>query len=165
MFTTPRQIEAGVPQGSCLSPLLYVHYINDHPLHHQVKTAVFADDTMFHSGHVNKNYAILRLQKQIDLSITWLEKWWLKLNADKTEAIIFGSIANTIEKKLKINNQTIDWKNKIKYLGVLLDNNLSMSSHTRTTINKARGARATLYPILNSKSHVPLKTGLQIYSI
>lgn len=46
-ISIPRQIQAGFPQGSCLSPFtttLYIHYINDLPLIDRVQTSIFADE-------------------------------------------------------------------------------------------------------------------------
>lgn len=164
-ISTPRHIEAGVPQGSCLSPILYVLYINDLPLTVHSKTAIFADDTMFHSGNRNTNYAILQLQKQLDLAETWMKRWRLKLNIGKTEAILFGALPKQKTKKIKIQNQPIEWKQKIKYLGITIDHNLKMHHHATNAINKAKGVRAALYPVINSRSPIPIKTRLQIYSI
>jgi hypothetical protein len=41
---TPRDIQAGVPQGFCLSPTLYSLYINDKPQTPGVYLGLFADD-------------------------------------------------------------------------------------------------------------------------
>ncbi|KAL4143370.1 hypothetical protein QTP88_005708 [Uroleucon formosanum] len=160
-----RQIQAGVPQGSCLSPLLYIQYVNDLPLLDKIQTSIFADDTMFHTAHKNRNYAICQLQRQLDQTVIWIDRWRLKLNIDKTEAIIFGSRQNKHLRQIKIKNQTIKWKNQIKYLGVTMDSKLTMNGHTKTTTQKAKGVRASLYPILNKKSPIPLRTRIQLYTI
>lgn len=164
-LSTPRHIEAGVPQGSCLSPILYSLYINDLPTIDRVKTLIFADDTMFHTNHRNKKYATYQLQKQIDLTLNWMNKWRLSLNIGKTETIIFGAVPGPNTPKIKIQGQTIKWKNKIKYLGITIDAQLKMNQHVQTAIQKARGARIALYPVINAKSRIPLKTRLQLYLI
>jgi hypothetical protein len=43
-MSTPREIQAGVLQGSVLSPTLYSMYINDTPQTPSVYLALFADD-------------------------------------------------------------------------------------------------------------------------
>ncbi|KAL4148911.1 hypothetical protein QTP88_003050 [Uroleucon formosanum] len=152
-------------EGSCLSPLLYIQYVNDLPLLDKIQTSIFADNTMFHTAHKNRNYAISQLQRQLDQTVIWIDRWRLKLNIDKTEAIIFGSRQNKHLRQIKIKNQTIKWKNQIKYLGVTMDSKLTMNGHTQTTTQKAKGVRASLYPILNQKSPIPLRTRIQLYTI
>lgn len=76
-LSTVKHIKAGVPQGSCLSPLLYAAYINDLPTTPQAKIALFADDTLLYVKNKNANYARTQLQKQLNLSISWMSKWRL----------------------------------------------------------------------------------------
>jgi len=54
--STIRPILSGVPQGSCLSPTLFLIYTNDIPLIPKAKQALFANDTMFSAqNHQNHN--------------------------------------------------------------------------------------------------------------
>lgn len=46
-LSNPREIEEGVPQGSCLSPLLYIEFINDLPTIPKIKIALIAEDNVF----------------------------------------------------------------------------------------------------------------------
>ena len=44
-----RPVLAGVTQGSILSPLLFLVYINDFPSELESNAKLFADDILFHS--------------------------------------------------------------------------------------------------------------------
>jgi hypothetical protein len=48
-MSPPREMQAGVPQGSVLSPTLYNIYINDTPQTPGVYLALFADDTCLYA--------------------------------------------------------------------------------------------------------------------
>lgn len=67
--------------------------------------------------------------------------------------------------KLNIKNQYLEWSRHAKYLGVTLNYNLKFDKHIRNTLQKARGARAALYPVLNRNSALPLLVRLSIYKI
>jgi len=118
---------------------------------------------MFYTSNRNPRYAIIALQKQIDLAISWFTNWRLGINTNKTVAIMFNKRSTINMQQIKITGVTIPWTNHVKYLGVTFDSYLTFNNHVQSTILKARSTKGILYPILNSKSPVPLKTKLQIY--
>lgn len=163
--SSPKSIAAGVTQGSCLSPLLYSIYINDLPKSNDVTTSLFADDTLFYSSHLNKNFAINRLQRQIDAAAVWMDKWRIRLNIQKSTAVFFNSQKSHPRRKIRIKKNQISWCNQAKYLGVTFDKLLTFNKHKKDTIQKAKRARAMLYPVLNRNCPIPMATRLSIYKI
>ena len=126
-----KTIEYGVPQGSVLGPLLFLLYIND--LNRSIKnsdTYHFADDTNL----LNINDSFFSMQAKLNKDLKGLYRWLLankiSLNAAKTELVIFRKPLQKIPPiKLKINGNRIAQTNKVKYLGVYLDEFLDGSVH------------------------------------
>ncbi|CAI6375108.1 unnamed protein product [Macrosiphum euphorbiae] len=79
--------------------------------------------------------------------------------------ILFGTSRKAPARKIQKLGQTIDWKIKTTYLSVTLDIALRLNKHVKVCIKKAKQARGALYPILNSRSPIPLSTRLSIYLV
>jgi hypothetical protein len=62
-MSTPRDIRAGVPQVSVLSPALYNLYTNDTPQEIGVNLALFADTTCLYATERKERY-VLRKPKR-----------------------------------------------------------------------------------------------------
>jgi hypothetical protein len=161
-FSSTRPILAGVPQGSCLSPLLYTVYTNDIPVNQNSSVTLFADDTLYHTSNRNCYRAISHLQSQVNAASHWFKQWRLKLNAQKTVAVCFNQQNTSKFRRIHLDGHQINWSNSAKYLGVLFDKDLHFHLHVRETLKKATRVRGILYPILNKKSPVPAKTKLQM---
>ena len=92
-FLSPKVYpKAGVPQGSNLSPLLFLIYVNDmpNPSHHQTDKSQFADDAGQWAVSKNIDLAAEYLQRDLDKLARWCAKWRIKLNPEKTKVIIFS---------------------------------------------------------------------------
>ena len=125
-------ISCGVPQGSILGPLLFIIYIND--MHSAIKYSKvhhFADDTNLLFSHKNPKLLRKCVNSDMALLFDWLCSNRLSLNVGKTEFVIFRPARSRRLNRvtLKINGCKIFESSKIKYLGVILDPNLSWKHH------------------------------------
>ena len=76
---------AGDPQGSILSPLHFLIYVNDlpKPHHRQNSKSQFADDTALWAASKNVQFAAKLLCKDLRKLAKWCAKWRIKINPEK----------------------------------------------------------------------------------
>ena len=116
--------KAGFPQGSNLSQLLFLIYVNDMPnqSHHQTNKSQFADDAGQLAVSKNIDLAAEYLQKDLDKLARWCAKWRIKLNPEKTKVIIFSRSQTVIEAEpvLSSYGDLLSYYAHIKFLGITL---------------------------------------------
>lgn len=164
-----KKINAGVPQGSCVSPILYAAFTDDIPVledllpgERGVMLSLFADDSAYIASSRRATIAAGRIQRVLDILPEWLDKWRMAVNVGKTAALLTGSQHRaTRPRPLQLRGQDVKWEKTVKYLGVLIDTKLSMRSQTTHAVHQAKAARALLGPVLRSK--LPLRTKVGIY--
>ena len=85
-------INAGTPQGSVLSPLRFIIYVNDIPdmSSLNVRLSQFADDMGIWAHATNAKWVKAKLSNALKLIEAWCSKWRIKLNAGKTQLIVFS---------------------------------------------------------------------------
>ncbi|MBP1528814.1 MAG: reverse transcriptase family protein, partial [Spiroplasma ixodetis] len=127
-----RSLQRGCPQGSVLGPTLWNILFNDLllvPLPPGSALYCFADDTLLITSHDGYDEHITLTNLSLDIINRWMTKSHLSINASKTEAISFISInLNHLDldpPSFLLNNCPIIPSSQLKYLGILLDNQLS----------------------------------------
>ena len=110
----------------------------------------YADDhAVIHCFSPNNKNIRQNIASNIDKIRNWMEENQLKMNNAKTEFIIIGTASNlkknTLE-NIEIGDTLIHQISKIKFLGVYLDENLSLKDHVQ---NRARKAKYNLRLIQN----------------
>ncbi len=123
-----RPLSFGVPQGSILGPVLYSLYVKEiEEIANRlgINVHVYADDIVLYteSKEVEK---FKECHKQIK---TWTTNNFLKLNNKKTQVLCLSPKNVNVDKLLSIDlfNEQVDVRTTAKYLGVHLDENLSLS--------------------------------------
>jgi hypothetical protein len=139
-------MEAGVPQGSVLSPTLYSLYINDTLQAIGVHLALFTDDTCLYATDRKEGYIVRKLQRGLDSMAAWCEHWNIKINEDETRAIYFSHQRAPPESLLTSNGRNIPVVNNVEYLGIIFDKKLTWRLHTERIEAKAFRTFIRLYP-------------------
>ena len=132
------EIKCGVPQGSILGPLLFLIYINDlATVSIACLSILFADDSnVFISG---KDVEVMceKLNNDMENIRQWLCCNKLSLNVSKTHYIVFTPRNKQVENlNIKIQNTNIERVSVTKFLGVMIDAQLSWKCHIEYTCKK-----------------------------
>lgn len=167
-FSGEKPVPAGLPQGSVLSPTLYSLYTSDVIVRRNQEAAFYADDSAFVCRGKVSNAIIKRMQESLTSSQKYFDRWKIKVNDSKTQAMIFPY--NKSPKRLPTrflygSGGIIPIKDDIKYLGIVLDKKLKFKQHVNYICDKAIKCGRALYPILNRRSKLNQKNKLLLYSM
>jgi len=138
-YSKNKIITCGVPQGSILGPLLFILYINDLIQSSKIlRFIMFADDTNLFYSHKDLNELSRIVNLELVKVSTWLKINKLSLNINKTHFILFHFRQKTIHSpiSIQIDNTNIVQVKNTKFLGVIINENLTWSDHIEITANK-----------------------------
>ena len=149
VFSKTEDIRCGVPQGSCLGPLLFLIYIKDLPFSlKKAKVTMYADDTSISFSSSSLEDIDQTLNSELSHLKQWLLGNKLSLNVLKSQALVVGSqpkIKKIVDKTVDqsqffIGDSQVENLNQIKYLGVIIDRSLNWEEHINTLRTKVSQA-------------------------
>ena len=80
-----------MPQGSILSSLLFLIYLNDIEEGIQSEISLFADDVALLNKFQNTNTLEREINSDLTVLNKWANKWNMDFNPTKTKMIIFSN--------------------------------------------------------------------------
>ena len=162
--TTPQ--DQGLPQGSVLSPTLFLVMINDMCLTAKsyVKYSLFADDVALWTTQQDHCKAEKNAQLGLDQITSWCREWGFTLSAEKSAVVTFTRSSRHTDTRLTINGKAVKEADDFKFLGVRLDRNLTFTKHIKDI--KAKCAKRTniLRALTGTDWGGDRKTILQLYT-
>lgn len=136
-----RIVTSGVPQGSILGPLLW-NLSFDSVLQEGVEAGCqivcYADDTLVLASADTILTATRRVNLQTALVVNRIRRLGLLVAAAKTEAVLFyGKSKPLVLPLVQVAGESIQTKDSMKYLGIILDSRLSFKPHFEYVERKA----------------------------
>ena len=120
-YSSFEYISAGVPQGSIVSPLLFILFINDifQLCTNNIDIFLYADDTTILFSADNDAELLAIIDTFFSKYATWCATNCIVINHNKSNYLTFNSNVN-----ITINDHALSNPPYVKYLGVLFGNQL-----------------------------------------
>ena len=154
-------IEAGVPQGSILGPLLFLVYINDLSERLTTNARLFADDVSLFAVVDNINLPATNLNNDLSKINAWTNQWKMTFSPDpnkQAQEVFFScKTKKTSHPPLNYNN-TVQQVQFQKHLGIYLDGKLDFHEHLQNMFKKVNKTISLLRKLQNKLPRAPLVT-------
>ena len=170
-LSKPRVNNIGLKQGDSLSPTLFNIFLNDigqqlgssntYPLQlgsHLLNHLLFADDLLLISETSSG------LQHCLEQLSQYCNKWNLKVNINKTKAMIFSKGKKDFKKfKFTFQDLPIDIVEKYKYLGIIFYFNGNLKHAADDLYNKGLKAFFSLRRKFSNFSELPFNISMKLF--
>jgi hypothetical protein len=134
-------LAAGTPQGSCLSLILYLIFVNDVPFHNTnvLSPSQFADDTGLWMGAFSPQQACTQMQTALCSIESWCCRWRVKLSPAKTQVILFTRCPThkIVPINLHLFRTALKTTEEVVFLGLTLTSSLTWKTQFENMEQKA----------------------------
>lgn len=151
-------LHSGVPQGSILGPLLFILYVND--LHRftscrSCEAFMFADDIflLFNGSSTTPDILENDINSVLGRVVNWASANALRINPSKSKALMFGNFTTT-SLNIFVGNSEIEFVDRHRCLGVIVDTELSFRYHIDALSGKVWSCLRKMY---SSIVYLPFK--------
>ena len=154
-------VNFGVPQGGIVSGLLFLIYVNDVVnSSSSTNSILYADDTSLYFNSPNINVLFDKANQSLVNYKKWFDSNKLTLNTSKTQYIIFHRKQRRIpenDNQIFLGTDLVTEKKYVKFLGVVVDCNLSWNYHIGNLNRKLAKYVPIFYRIRNFCTSKALK--------
>ena len=159
LYSEPAELHCGTPQGSQLGPLLFAIYINDMVNSSLfLSFALYADDSNADASGPCLAPLIQTVNEELTHVNNWITVNYLSTNNTKLLHLLFTHEKTTFDYILKLGDFIIPRVRHTKLLGLIIDDQLKWSDHTRALSNKLSQLSGVLYLCRNKLSNQSLRT-------
>ena len=151
-------VTRGIPQGSVLGLLLFVVFVND--MLDVVKSFLYmfaVEGKLF--TKVNATDDTSQLQDESNTLSNWADTWQLTFNAMKCKTMHLGNNSPKITYSLTTSSEVslLQPTQTEKYLGIMVDNKLSFTSHVEAAVNEPNKILSVIWRSHNNLDQISLR--------
>ena len=118
--------------------------------HEKCKMIMYADDTVVYTSAKTIDEGFTTLENNLHSIINWCNNNRLTLNVGKTEHMVISPSLKdklAVANNLQYNNKIVEIVSEYNYLGVELDNKLTLENHINKSVSKANKKLYIIYKI------------------
>ena len=158
--------ELGTPQGSVLSPLLFIIAITGLRgiIKPPLQYLLFADDLAIYLRGPNLKQIESKLQKTINALQKWSAITGLHFSTEKTKMMIFHRKHNSPQISINLYGDPIEITNQMKFLGVIFENKLTFKGHINNLKARANLSLNIIKKISGTNWGADRQSMLRVYS-